>query len=364
MKVSVCMPVYNGEKYLRPAIESILNQTLSDFEFIIFDDCSTDASAAIIEEYARKDTRIRFERNEKNLGLFGNWNKTMLAAQGEYIKPFAQDDFCKPALLARLAQALDEHKTVSLAGCAREYFKGEKAYAVEPDARRYYRDKIFPGKDVSLMFLVDGYNLVGFPPAIMFRKEHLDGGFDQRYFHCGDVEFFIRLLMKGDYYFVFKPLVTYREHGQNQTFKNFAELKYMSDILLLKKDFAEFARVNGVDNFDEVVADQLANVVGVGTGYLNIDYSQLKSAGILANTEVATEIVLRLAERVVQLKQQASTADASPAHREEAERIAAEREKLMQDNHHLHHQIHSLVNSTSWKLTKPIRAVKRLVARR
>jgi len=366
-KVSVCMPVYNGEKYLRQAIESILAQSFDDFELVIADDCSTDSSYEIIEEYAAKDKRVRAWRNENNLGLFGNWNLTMQKGEGDYIKPFAQDDFCKPALLERLAAALDENPGVSLSGCAREQLNcdehGERRVAVMPDARKYYRDRIFPGRDVSLMFLLHGDNLVGFPPAVMFRREHLDrGGFDSRYYHCGDVEFFIRLLKKGDYYFVYKPLVTYRYHGQNQTHKNFAELKYMSDILLLQEDYGNFVRESGIENYDEIVADLLTSVITIGRDTLGIDYSQVKSAEVLSDTNKAVRIIVALANRVEQLK---GTLDSSltEAGRDDLERVSAEREELRQANQALNIQINSIVNSTSWKITKPIRAVKRLVAK-
>ena len=363
-KVSVCMPVYNGAKFLPQAIESILNQTFADFELVIADDCSTDNSMAIIADYAAKDTRIRHWKNEKNLGLFGNWNLTMERANGQYIKPFAQDDYCKPNFFQSLVEALDKNPSVAIAGSAREFFNGEKVTAVEPDARKYYRDRIFGGTDVCLMFLVGGYNLVGFPPAMMFRKEHLDGGFDRRYYHCGDVEFFIRLLQKGDYYYLYRPLVTYRYHGQNQTYKNFAELKYMSDILLLQKDYSEFAESNGVNDFAGIIADQLANVVEVGRNYLNIDYRDLKDTEVLHDPQRAISIILSLADRVNELKKSAANDAVSPEQLAQLEQLAAEREKLMQDNRHLHHQIHSLVNSTSWKVTKPIRALKRLAAGR
>src|SRR5579883_1951770 len=90
--ISVCLPVFNGEKFLLEAIGSVLEQTYSNFELVIIDDCSTDASVEIIESFARMDERIRFYRNTSRLGLFANYNECMLKADGEYIKPFAQDD--------------------------------------------------------------------------------------------------------------------------------------------------------------------------------------------------------------------------------------------------------------------------------
>ena len=82
-QVSVLMSVYNGLPYLREAIESILNQTFSDFEFIIIDDCSDDGSRDVIEEYYANDARIVFIKNEKRVGLGENLKYGVSIAQGE-----------------------------------------------------------------------------------------------------------------------------------------------------------------------------------------------------------------------------------------------------------------------------------------
>src|SRR5690349_18729732 len=94
--VSVCLPVYNGEQYLRESIDSVLGQTYADFEILISDDGSTDSSAEICAQYADRDRRVRFWRNEANRGLFANYNICMNRARGEFIKPFAQDDVLHP----------------------------------------------------------------------------------------------------------------------------------------------------------------------------------------------------------------------------------------------------------------------------
>jgi glycosyltransferase involved in cell wall biosynthesis len=92
--VSVLMPVYNGEKYLRPAIESILNQTFTDYEFIIINDGSTDSSEEIILSY--KDPRIKYVRNEKNIKLIATLNKGLDLCRGEYIARMDADDISYP----------------------------------------------------------------------------------------------------------------------------------------------------------------------------------------------------------------------------------------------------------------------------
>ena len=83
-KVSVLMPVYKtNEKYLREAIESILNQTYKDFEFLILDDCPNDTRESIVKSY--NDERIKYFKNEKNLGISGARNKLIDLSSGEYL---------------------------------------------------------------------------------------------------------------------------------------------------------------------------------------------------------------------------------------------------------------------------------------
>ena len=70
--VSICIPTFNGAKYLRECVDSVLAQTHPDFEVLIVDDCSSDDSVAIAEDYARRDSRVRVSVNDRNLGLVGN----------------------------------------------------------------------------------------------------------------------------------------------------------------------------------------------------------------------------------------------------------------------------------------------------
>ena len=84
-KVTVCLPTYNSGEFLRYAIDSILEQTFTDFELIISDDCSTDNTPEIIRSYLEKDSRIQYLQNSHNLGLFPNWNRCLESASGEYI---------------------------------------------------------------------------------------------------------------------------------------------------------------------------------------------------------------------------------------------------------------------------------------
>ncbi len=106
-KVSVGVPVYNGEKYVRQALDSLLAQDFDDFEIVICDNASTDGTAEICQSYAAKDPRIRYFRNESNIGASPNYSRTFELARGQYFKWCAHDDRCHPNFLSRCVAVLD-----------------------------------------------------------------------------------------------------------------------------------------------------------------------------------------------------------------------------------------------------------------
>lgn len=113
-KVTVLMPVYNAEAYLREAMDSILAQTFTNFEFLIIDDGSTDGSAGIVRSYA--DRRIRLVQNERNLRLAATLNRGLGLARGEYVARMDADDISLPERLARQVAFMDAHPTVGISG--------------------------------------------------------------------------------------------------------------------------------------------------------------------------------------------------------------------------------------------------------
>ena len=113
-KVTVLMAVYNGEKYLREAIDSILNQTFEDFEFLIINDGSTDRTSEVLQSY--RDSRIKIINNKKNVGLTKSLNKGLRMARGEYIARMDADDVSMPERLERQVKFSDKNKDVGLLG--------------------------------------------------------------------------------------------------------------------------------------------------------------------------------------------------------------------------------------------------------
>jgi len=116
--VSIGLPVRNGAAFMDRALRSLLAQTLSDFELIISDNASTDATPAIIAHYASQDTRIRVVRQDENLGAIGNFLFVLSEARGEYFLWAAADDEWKPTFLDRLVTELRRHLDAATAMCA------------------------------------------------------------------------------------------------------------------------------------------------------------------------------------------------------------------------------------------------------
>lgn len=113
-RVSMGMPVHNGEKYLRAALDSLLAQTFTGFELIISDNASTDGTESICRDYAARDPRIRYSRNHENIGAAPNMTRVFDLAVGEYFKWAAHDDLHAPTFLERCVEILDHDPSVVL----------------------------------------------------------------------------------------------------------------------------------------------------------------------------------------------------------------------------------------------------------
>jgi len=112
--VSIGVPVYNGERHLRAAIESLLGQTFGDFELIISDNASIDSTREICEEFVRRDARVRYHRQSTNIGVARNWNFVARTGCGRYFKWASSSDTCEPSMLAQCVKVLEENPNAVL----------------------------------------------------------------------------------------------------------------------------------------------------------------------------------------------------------------------------------------------------------
>lgn len=206
-KISVIMPNYNAEKYIQQAIESILNQTFSDFEFIIIDDCSTDKSWEIIQEYAKKDERIVALRNEKNLQICKTLNKWLESAKWEYIARMDSDDIAFDDWLKSVYEKIssDEKIGVCWANFCIIDGKWEKKWEKKfPETNQECKDAIWLRNPFA-------HN------TVIFRKKCYEAfwGYDDDFVYAEDLELWIRFGQKYDFYNIQRPLVKYRVFGWN-----------------------------------------------------------------------------------------------------------------------------------------------------
>ncbi len=207
--ISVITPVYNAEKYIAETIESVLAQTFKDFEFIIIDDQSKDKTRKIVEDFARKDRRIKYFINEKNLGIAGNRNRGLSLATGKYIAWQDADDISLPTRLEKQFKFLEANPKVAICGSYLQFFDDKGDHGV----RKYSAD------DASLRRTIFRFSPVAQPSA-MIRKSSLDkvGKYDLRWPPAEDLDMSFRLGSKNKLANIPEVLVRYREHPNSATF--------------------------------------------------------------------------------------------------------------------------------------------------
>lgn len=224
-KVSVVMCVWNGEKYLRECIDSILNQSFQDFEFIIVNDGSTDGTAEILQTYAVQDPRVRILENPQNMGIGFSRNKGNGAARGEYIAVMDQDDWSDPSRFAKQVVFLDEHPEIAILGTAFWRNNGGKL-----EYELTQRSTV-PGV-LRWEFLFDCAML---HPTTMMRASLVKSeGF--KYVEgvppSEDFELFTRIVKTHQLTNLEEPLLFYRTHANNTTsVKRVAQMDYAHQVI-------------------------------------------------------------------------------------------------------------------------------------
>jgi glycosyltransferase involved in cell wall biosynthesis len=239
--ISVCIPTFNGAPHLKACLDSVLSQTLADFEVLIVDDCSTDETLAIAAEYAGRDARFRLVKNERNLGLVGNWNRCIELAQGEWIKFVFQDDMLEPECLERMIAARQAGDL--FVACARRF---EFEPQTPPDVQAFYLDNkqlvdnFYAGKSaLSAQAFADlaveriGANLVGEPTVTLLHKSVFErfGAFNEHLIMSCDLEYWVRVGIHTGIRFVPEDLAVFRVHGQATSATNRRDRQYRMKVL-------------------------------------------------------------------------------------------------------------------------------------
>ena len=203
--VSVALAVYNAEKYLAAAIDSILNQTFPDFELIVINDGSTDKSLKILQRYADRDPRIRLFSRE-NRGIAKTRNELTQLAQGELIAVMDADDVMMPDRLANQVAFLGSHPEVVCVGGAHDFID---------EAGRVLFRKEDPSDDGTIQQLaLQGYTPINHPSAMIRRDALLQiGGYPENMATVGDLDLFLRLGEIGKLANLTVTVLQYRQHA-------------------------------------------------------------------------------------------------------------------------------------------------------
>lgn len=222
MLVSVVLPAYNAELYLKEAIDSVLAQTFTDFELIVLNDGSIDKTEEIISAY--EDKRIVYVKNEQNLGLIGTLNKGMALAKGKYIARMDADDICFPTRFAKQVEFLEKNQDYVVCGTS---------------AYRFYDNildrKAFnpPLSDESIRVRLF-FNSSFIHPSVMFRtsvvqEHHLK--FSDNYKYAEDYFFWMDLLKYGKGFNLKEKLLYYRVVATSQTAVGNSNIEERKEIL-------------------------------------------------------------------------------------------------------------------------------------
>lgn len=186
LKVSILMPVYNGESHLKEAIDSILAQSFRDFEFLIIDDGSTDETLDILNEYVRKDERVRVIINKENIGLTKSLNKGIHLANGKYIARMDADDISNPDRLKLQVEFLETNLDHGLVG----------SWSLEMDEKGNKSDvgRELPVESEKLVKDLISYNPF-FHSSIMMRKNIFEktGLYNEEWKYAQDYELYFRI---------------------------------------------------------------------------------------------------------------------------------------------------------------------------
>ncbi len=237
--VSVILPAYNAEKYLSAALESILAQSFTDFECIVIDDCSTDSTWSIAQQYADRDARVKVLKNEKNLKLSGTLNRGIHLATGKYIARMDADDWSYPERLAIQVRYLNDHPDTGICGGSMEVcneklnVQGRRAYNLTDQV---IRKKIFFYSPFS-------------HPLVMMRKSVLDmvGYYREEYNPAEDYELYFRIGEKSLFANVPDTLLKYRVVPHSMTTGSTKKMELVT--IRIRK---EYAAIYGMSFFGKI----------------------------------------------------------------------------------------------------------------
>src|SRR5690554_1498996 len=241
MRVSVILPIYNGEKTLKETLESLVSQTYQDFELVACIDGTHDRSRDILESFRDRFSKLTLLQNESNLGLGPTMNRLVAHTSGEYIAVAEQDDYYYPDRLQLQVALLDSKDEVGLVSGIAEFWNGEKVTSKFPGILVHGHQ--YPeGKALFLLNYIEQTKIVN--SCMMFRKEvHDKYGlyFSQHYPNIPiDLAYFLRFSLISKIYGLHEVLVRLDRRSTRNSITQKKELNYYANRELLRSFYYEY----------------------------------------------------------------------------------------------------------------------------
>jgi glycosyltransferase involved in cell wall biosynthesis len=227
------MGSYNHEKYLAQAIQSILNQTFSDFELIVVDDASTDNSKTVIEAYHAKDSRVKAFFHKKNMGISKTLNDCLRQAHGKYVSFVGSDDGWFPNKLEKQLDVIERSQD-SIVWSEGKIIDSQGVFVEQSVTEHQLSPKRKSGNLFQELLRED---FVFGQSALLKTNFAREVAFDEDLQLVADHQFFVDLAKEHEFVFMDEPLAFYRVHGDNVTFKN--EQLWFKERILLRNHFIE-----------------------------------------------------------------------------------------------------------------------------
>lgn len=228
-KVSICIPVFNRGDFVAAAIESALQQEYCPLEILVVDNCSTDNTWEVLQSF--KDSRVKLIRNDSNLGMFGNFNRCLNLASGEYIRFLCSDDLLLPETIEHEARTMQENpETVIVSTLCRHV---DEKGALLRESTSMVPPGIYSGRETIWLtawcFSNYGQNPFNFPSGLLVRRDAALKAkqFDASLHGLADVDFWLRVLEYGDACFLDHAGCTVVEHDCRASFDLFWKGLYM-----------------------------------------------------------------------------------------------------------------------------------------
>lgn len=208
------MSVHNGEAYLTQALDSILSQGFSSFEFIVIDDASTDDTAGILEDYARRESRICLLSNQKNMGLAWSLNRGLKQAKGKYIARMDADDTSLPLRLEKQFSFMEQHPEVGVLGTGVE---------IIDSAGQVISQRMYPPDPIVIRWRLAFENPLCHPTVLIRRNLLQDASYNSDLNTAQDYDLWCRLGWTTRFANLPELLLRFRKHGANLTYKKGSE---------------------------------------------------------------------------------------------------------------------------------------------